>query len=247
MLACTDSPFMAPTPTPTPTDTSTPTPTNTPTFTATHTPTVTLTPTPTITPTTSYLDWPVVFFEDFGYDNGGWTTGKGSDEKATWDISITEGKYLVKITSRVPVFFGSGQETHNLFDFFLSVEVQKIKSPDKTDYGLYFRNRQENFYYFYINALAKQYGLSMDFNNQMDGLIYWTDSDRIDPDGSNQLAVLAQGSHYTLFINGAEVNSFDDDMLSEGFVGVAYELYQGGEYLKLAFDNFKIAAPKNPL
>jgi hypothetical protein len=245
--ACAGNPLLPPTPTLTATSTATPTrtkrPTSTATSTATPTPTATATHTPTYTPTVSYLDWPIVLSVPFDFDNGTWYTGKDSDEYVTQDISITGGKHLVKATSKQSVFRFAHIIDH-LADFYVSIEVQKIKSPDQCAYGLIFRNTQKDLYFFYINATGKQYGVDLLSNKVWKPIISWTSSERIDPIGSNQLAVLAQGSHYTLFINSGEVNSIDDKTLEKGMVGIAFRLFQAGEYLQLEFDNFILTAPR---
>ncbi len=245
-LACTDPPFMAPTPTPTPTDTPTPTPTNTSTSTATHTPTVTLTFTPSLTPTTPYQDWPVVYSDDFNYNNSVWPMGKKTSEFLTQDISISGGKYLVKMSSLRTISWWATIQGKNLGDFYLSIEVRRIFSPDLSDYGLVFRKDQDNLYYFCINGLTKQYEVGVYSDHAWRILIPWKDSNRIDPADSNQLAVLAQGSHFTFFLNGETVEAIDDDTLKTGRLGLGLELYRPGEYMELEFDNFFVRAPRTP-
>ena len=249
--ACTGLPFLAPTATPTATPTDTPTttptrtrrPTSTATSTATRTPTATLTLTPTITPTTSYLDWPVVLSESFDYDNGAWETGKNETDYVTYDYSITDGKYLMKMTAKQPVFWGFIIDVDLHADFYFSIEVKKDKASDKSNYGLIFRFDQYDKYFFNINAAGKQYAVDVNSDNAWKKILYWRNSERIDPSGSNQLAVLARASQYALFINGEEVDSFSDDTLDAGKVGFAYNLYQAGEYMKLELDNFEVRAP----
>jgi hypothetical protein len=250
-LACTGNPFMAPNATPTatsiPTSTATPTrtrrPTPTATSTATTTTTATITHTPTLTSTAYYLDWPVILYEPFDYDNGIWYTGKGSDEDITWDYSITDGKYIVAVSSIQSIFHWNYVTDETLVDFYYSIEVKKNKSPDKTSYGLVFRHNQEGLYYFYINATGKLYGVLKYSESTWKQLMYWSSVEKIDPIGSNQLSVLAQGYQFTLFINGEEVNSFKDDTFDSGMVGLGFDLYQAGEYLELEFDNFEVRAP----
>jgi hypothetical protein len=245
--ACGAIPFLAPAATPTPTSTPSPTATATatPTSTPTATPTVTKTPTATITPTTYYLDWPVVDSETFEYDNGGWETGRKTDNFVLTDLSITGGKYLVKITSQTPRFWYNKINVPDFTDFYESVEVRSINSPVTTNYGVIFRFHQVNFYYFYINAPAQKYGVDLRSGNAWEKIIFGKDSDHIDPAGPNQLAVLAYGPDFTLFLNGAEVDSFHDETLEAGTAGIGCNLFQGGEYMALAFDNFLVKAPLN--
>ncbi len=245
--ACGAIPFLAPAATPTPTGTPTPTatPTATPTPTPTLTPTASNTPTATITPTTSYLDWPVVDSEAFEYDNGGWETGRKTDVYVVTDLSITGGKYLVKITSQEPRFWFNKINVPDFTDFYESVEVRSLNSPETTNYGVIFRFQQKNFYYFYLNAPAKKYGVDLRSGNTWEKIIFGKDSNQIDPAGPNQLAVLAYGPEFTLFLNGVEVDSFHDETLNAGTAGIGCNLFKAWEYMALAFDNFLVKAPQN--
>lgn len=246
---CTGMPFLvsSPTPTSTLTGTHTPTPTSTPTAsitpTPTLTPTATLTQTPTFTPTVSYLDWPVVYSNDFEYDTGEWFSGKDTSEFATINISITGGKYLIKITSKKPCVEVSRRSEETFSDFYVSAEVKAVKAPAKTEYGLAFRYSQAAQYYFTINAAIQEYEVVTVQDEERKIILYWRKSERIDPTGSNQLAVLAKGSEYTLFINGEKVNSFRDDTQEAATIGLAYFLYRARDYLALEFDNFFVSAP----
>jgi hypothetical protein len=246
---CTGIPLLAssPTPTATLTGTLTPTPTSSPTASATPTPTLTptatLTETPTLTPTVSYLDWPVTYSNDFEYDTGEWFSGKDASEFATINISITGGKYLIKITSKKPCVEVSRRSEETFSDFYVSAEVKAVKAPAKTEYGLAFRYSQAAQYYFTINAAIQEYEVVTVQAEERRIILYWRKSEWIDPAGSNQLAVLAQGSQYTLFINGEKVDSFRDDAPDEATIGLAYFLYRASEYMALEFDNFFVSAP----
>jgi hypothetical protein len=245
--ACSDIPRLASTPpptvTPAATASTTGTSTATATFSATPPPTVTITPPPTLTPTASYLDWPVIHSEDFEFDQGGWLTGKGTDELTTTDLSITGGKYLLKITARQPVFWRNQLFLRIPADFFLSIEVRMIKASAQARYGLLFRDSPESDFFFFINAGIKQYGLLKRSGNDWEKIIPAAGCRWIDPAGANRLAVLAQGSEYTLFINGEMVDSFGEDGLNSGGVAVSVILYHAGEYMALEFDNFFVTAP----
>jgi hypothetical protein len=239
-LACSAVPFLAPTATPTPT--VTPTPTATPSVTP--TPTVTLTPTRTITPTVSYLDWPIVLSDTFDDEYNGWYTGTDDDEYAASEISIEGGKYVIKVTAKKPFSWRLYPDTGNLGDLYLSVDVKKNKGAADTYYGLYFRGSSYDCYTFSINTDTKQYRLSLLNNSEWEKLIGWTRFQKIDPAGANQLAVLAQGSQFTLFINGEEVDTFEDDTLNRGEVGVYFGMGTPGDTIELEFDNFDVTAPK---
>jgi hypothetical protein len=237
--ACTGIPLLEPTATPIPTNTPTATATPTPTL----TPTATLTDTATITPTVSYFDWPVVFSDSFNDNSNGWDTGKSSDEYASVDISITGGKYLFTVIDKKSVFAWYNSFLGNLGDCYVSVDVRKIAGTTAADYGLVFRAGAD-YYAFTINADTKQYDVYEYADYEWTPIIRFTRSEVIDPKGVNRLALLAQGSAFTLFINGEEIRTFEDKTLISGTAGVAFEMGRTGDLLKLEFDNFEIRAPQ---
>ncbi len=57
-----------------------------------------------------------------------------------------------------------------------------------------------------------------------------------------KLAVVAENTHYTLYINGAYVAEFDDDRLSNGYGGVFISMDEGDTSV-VEFDNFTVNAP----
>ncbi len=237
-LACNTFDFLVATPT------ATSTPTATRTLTPTLTPTATITPTRTITPTVSYLDWPVEFSDTFDDKYGGWYTGTDSDEYATLNVSITGGKYNFRITARKPVFTQLSPDLENLKDFFLAVDIQKLSGAVTADFGLIFRNRGD-FFYFSINPDTRRYAIYAFDNDEWDTITQPKRFASIDANGVNRLAVLAQGSTFTLFINDEEVETFEDDMSDRGTVGLGFGLAKGGDTLNLAIDNFAVSTPKS--
>ncbi len=236
-LACTSFDFLLATPTPTST------PTASPTLTPTLTPTATITPTRTIAPTVSYLDWPVVFSDPFDDEYGGWYTGTESDEFVSSVVSITDGKYNIRMTAKKPVFWRLKPDLGYLDDFYATVEMQKISGADTSDFGLVFRN-MDGYYYFGINAPSRRYTLLAFIDEEWLTFTQFKRALEIDPTGINRLSVLAQGSTFTVFINDEEVETFEDDELDRGSVGIGLGLLKAGNTLNLEVDNFEVTAPK---
>jgi hypothetical protein len=241
-LACSSIPFLAPTATPT--ATSTPTATLTPTPTATLTPTRTLPPTGTITPTVSSQDWPIVLSDSFDDNDNGWPVGEYDDEYVRGTRSISDGKYLIEITAKRPLFWWSPPDVESWQDVYLSVEGTKLEGPADSNYGLVFRDSGEMEYYFQILPESQEYGAFMFDGQTWSALVDHTFSSLIERHGSNQLAVLAQGSHFTFFINRQEVDTATDDTLKKGRGGVGFCVYHAGDELRLESDHFELRAPK---
>jgi hypothetical protein len=238
-LACSSIPFLAPSPTPTATTTPTPTETSTPTI----TPTVTPTFTPSLTPTQSYLDWPVVLSDSFGDNSNGWYVGTVNNEYLRDVVSITGGRYVVDATAYKSVFSRLFARTRVLSDFYLIVEAEKTGTIN-SDFGLVFRDNSTDQYYFAISSDEQSYSLDLYDAGEWKNLIDWRSTSQIKTAGPNQIAVLALGSSFTLFINGETVDQFSDSTLKAGKVGFGFSLAKAGDKAVFGFDNFEVRAPK---
>jgi hypothetical protein len=201
--------------------------------------------TPAITEITSYLDWPVVFSDSFDEDTNGWPTDTADGEYAALEPSITGGKYLVVMTAKKSAFWWFHPDLGDLDDFFVSVTAEKVSGTADAEYGLVFR-LGEDYYSFGITKETQKYSVYLWFDEKWEDVLDRTFSELIDPKGPNRLAVLAQGSDFTLFINGEEVDTFQDDSLSSGEVGVGINLNKTGDTVRLKFDDFEVKAPREP-
>ena len=68
-------------------------------------------------------------------------------------------------------------------------------------------------------------------------------STALQPAGANRLAVLAEGSHFRLFINDRLVGELDDARLTSGAVLLAIEAPLAGGNVAFEVDNFELRAP----
>jgi hypothetical protein len=230
-------------PTATPTATSTLTPTFTSTHTPTETPTITVVPTETTAPTQSYTDWPVAVSDSFDNNENGWPVDPVDDELIKGTFTIEDGKYLAKIQAKSSLIEWLEPNMRSVKSLYASVSVFQTGGAEEADYGLVFRESSGNFYYFGISVSAKAYILLM-YNNGWSTLIKPVRANEINPDQPNELAVLADGSFLSLFINGEFMDRYDDETLVRGTVGVAMTLYNAGDQLEMEFDDFKVRAPK---
>jgi hypothetical protein len=238
-LACSSIPFLAPTATPT--ATSTPTSTRTPT----PTPTPTATATPTITPTESYRDWPIVLSDSFDDNDNNWLTGEYDNEYIKGTLSVADGKFLIDITAKKPASWWFAPNMEKVRDFHVSVDANMLDGPADANYGIIFRRTTVFDYYFQIQPGTQEYRLSMFDGQAWSTLIADTFSAQIEHHGSNRIEVLAQGFHFTFFINGREVDAVEDTTLYSGLAGIGFSVYHIGDVLKLEFDHFEVRAPKN--
>ncbi len=79
-------------------------------------------------------------------------------------------------------------------------------------------------------------------DNEWIRLLDWTETSLVHPGERNQLAVLAEGTHYKFFINGELAHELDDDQLSGGAFGLGVDVWDV-EGITFEFDNLQVYEP----
>lgn len=237
--------------------------TNTPTVTpsATPSPTVTASPTLDVTATAIALqatDTAVAYQtsvanaaitgrsilkEAFDSNKNNWQVEKTDDDYALTTYKIADGNYTWDVTAHQPLISWVTANTNAVSDFYVTIEIKQASGPDSADYGVVFReDANSNFYYFGINEQG-QYALYL-YNQDWSTLIDWTQSDFIQPDEFNKITVLAEGSHFTFFINNQYLTEITDDSIKSGTVALAVELATESDQAVFQFDNIELRTPK---
>ena len=213
-----------------PSASTTPTPTATPTATPTETPLPTHTPTPA----------PVIYIQD-DFSKPGDSTWylEFIEDPSLEEAEITDGRY--RLFSKNLEFPTQVTYYQRQADFAASVDIQFPAGAGRGSAGLIFRHGSN--YEGYRVAIS---GNGFYFLDKYDGqeltyLIDWRGSSAIrrEPGAVNQVAVLAEGAHLTLVINGQVVDEFDDSEFTEGDFALALTNFDpaGTEVL---FDNFLV-------
>lgn len=234
-----------------------PSPTITPFLEATATPI----PTPNLTATaailqatdtaTAYLataanaesNWRVVLKDTFDSNKNNWYVKPTDDEYAKTIYEIKNGKYTWDSTAYQGVINQISIGDTSLSDFYLSVDIQQVSGPNSADYGVTFReDTNSNFYYFGIDGRG-EYGFSL-YNKDWSTLINWTSSSLIRPGQANRITVLAEGSHFTFFINDQYLTEMSDDTLKNGTTALAIEEANKDDHAVFEFDNVELTTPK---
>jgi concanavalin A-like lectin/glucanase superfamily protein len=192
---------------------------------------------------TARAEWPLVLKDDFSQPDNDWETGKSDDRFSTGTVSITGGKYRFDLKANDGfIWWSRAINNTSTTDFYAAVDAQQITGPTSADYGIVFRWQHGNYYYFKINE-SGQFALSLDYFEKWETLVNWTSASAIRPGEVNRLAVGAEASHFTLYVNGEQVGEADDSRLPGGTAGVAVELNQAGDQAVFQFDNFEWRAP----
>jgi len=243
----------------TPTSTSTPTITRTPTVTPTSTNTPTPTPNMTATQqalldvtntaqvfqaTAAYVarEWKIVLEDNFDSNKNGWGIESSDTEYAKSVIKLADGKYSWDISTHKLEITWESANTPPLGDFVMSVDARQISGPDTAEYGLTFRE-DVDFHNYYFGITNKgEYFLDLYYYNWIP-LIDHTKSELILPNEYNRLTVIAEGSHFTFFINDQYLTEFTDEGMQHGGVGLFSLLQRSNQQAVFEFDNFELRAP----
>jgi len=151
------------------------------------------------------------------------------------------GKYVWGIQANKGVFWSDTSYLAGMGkgDFYLSVEATKTNGPADADCRLILRSDGGRYYSFAVNANG--FGFSL-YDKTWKTLQKWTASSaiRTGTGQPNRLAVLVEGSHFSLFINDTLVGEVTDDTLQGGSAGLAVELEKQGDKARFEFDNFEL-------
>jgi len=187
-------------------------------------------------------DWPIVIEEDFDTNKVPLLKGSFKDQNISGSRFILDGTYHWEISVNDQTYFDTVYYSESFSDFYLAVDVQKLRGHRASSYGVMFRcpNSYDG-YLFYVSNRGYFRVLVLD-SNEWVPLINSTYSSAIKSIDTNRLAVIAIGPHYDFYINGEHVGDLTDTRFDTGKVGfaVGFEEKATGEY---TFDNFVVRQP----
>ena len=181
----------------------------------------------------------VLFSDDFSDPGSGW-------DRASTDKGITDyadGIYRIWVnTDNTDIWANPGK---NFTDTIIEVEATKVGGPDDNDFGIQCRYQDTQNYYFFIISSDGFYGigLTQNGNQSLLGEDQLLPSDAIKQGNvTNSIRVNCIGNTLTLFANGTQLISVQDDTFSSGDVGLLAGTYNevGTD---IHFDNFVVLEP----
>jgi hypothetical protein len=224
-LACsaaqrTPTPAPIPTATEPPEATATSAPTPKPAATSTRAPAATSTRAPTVAPSSPG----VLFNDDFSSqtasEDNGWVFDTGESVDTTW----APNQFIITLKKKqwIGLSWPDGS-----YDNFGAEAVAQPTTDQYAEYGIVFRvsgdNTDTRSYYTFAVTTDGKYYVQKKVNGK------WVDTNPVKMTASsyvkkgqarNTLAVLAQGSQISLYINGSPVKTITDDSITEGQVGI---------------------------
>lgn len=185
--------------------------------------------------------WPVQFEDTFDQvdEAKDWPLGSQDDPLASISWSITGGKYDWEAEAKDSFVWWAYPTLDSASDFYLAASARQLSGPGTGEYGLVYRITENDDYYLFELSADGQFAVFLNDVNGWEALLDWQDSDAIQLEGVNQMAVIAQGEQFYFFINGQKVADLYDDRLAEGKVGLLIGLSNEGDAGRWEFDNFE--------
>jgi len=164
---------------------------------------------------------------------------------ATW----TDGAYRLQARQAARFVAVGAPIDQPPSDVIVSATFRKTGGPPGGGYGLVLRdqgpvprdgaNQTMSAYVFEAGDVG-EFGIWRRDGGHWVDLVSWSPSAIVRPGGSpNDLAVRAVGKRFTFTINGTQVASIDDGVLTAGGVGV----FVGGDFNEVALDHFTVEQP----
>lgn len=221
----------------TPSATSTPDPTSTMTPTPaadTATPTATTSPTPLISPTVEFN----LVFED-RFTSQTWAVQTGEDFGFGY---LDEGYtiYINLVNAAIWSLRGSG----TLSDVRVETDARRYDGPVDGYYGVVCRHSDEDNYYAMMISDAGTYGIARMEDGSLEFIYESTDEfDIIQPGEINRITGECVGSRISLFVNGTEMVSLEDDTHQSGSNGLVAKTRLAPNFQAL-YTYFAISTPE---
>jgi hypothetical protein len=187
--------------------------------------------------------WRVILCDTFNTNRNDWPLGDYEGERAIGNRSLTGGQLVWEAEALDDVIWWAVPDVSSVFDFYLTVDTRRTGGNKDAQYGVIFRKADGDNYGLFKIKDSQHFKLSLRHEGEWDTVIDWTEATAIRPGDPNRLTVLAEGSHYTFYINDQYVGEADDDRLSRGQAGLAVELLDAGDTATFEFDNFEVRAP----
>ncbi len=181
-----------------------------------------------------------ILFEDyFDSDANGWSTGQFEDEYTVDDIAIEDGKYTLNIMAMQSAYVERNPPNQEFSDFILTLEATPYDTAEHYSYGIAFRENAEGHGYSFEIGNDGLYAVLL-FDGEWKKLKDWSSTDAIRIGETNELTIIADGEIMTFFVNGQELTTLEDDVVSAGTIGLVVHMFDDDTVARVDFDNLVI-------
>ncbi|MGB7876930.1 MAG: hypothetical protein WBL25_21305, partial [Anaerolineales bacterium] len=189
--------------------------------------------------------WPLILQESFDNNDNQWDMWNVDDTDKKESMQIENGVFQWGLQIKKPdAWYWEIAPLTSYSNFYYSVKVRRIGKPTEEQvnqaiWGIIFRRQGNDLYAFLLNDLQEYY-LSLNSDGSWIDLVGQTKSSLVNSDRSNELAVIADGTEITLFINGTPIKTINDKTLLNGNVGFYAGLIYPDDEVRFEFDDFEL-------
>lgn len=184
----------------------------------------------------------VLYQDNFGTNTGDWLLESDLDANA----SYVDGRLQLEITS--PNLIAWAELTERQFDDFeLEVDASQLAGPEDNSYGVILRMENPSAYYRFDISGDGYYAFTRRDEDEGEGGRWvwitedWLESEAIHRGNStNKIRIVAQESHFSIYVNGQLVTEADDDTYRKGLIGLNAGAFDEPG-VKIGFDNLTIS------
>jgi serine/threonine protein kinase len=201
-----------------------------------------------VEPTTALdglLDGDLLLKESFDSNRRGWFTGEFDDQLGLYQAKIVNGRYRLSREAEQSIFFSEEPSESGEFDnFIVTVDAIPGVESDPFGYGLTFRNDSDELFYTFEVYSEGYFRIRLHTTDQWQILVDETPMAAIKANELNQLAVQADGSMLSFFVNGEIATTIEDHTLESGKIGVLINV-KADKKGTIEFDNLVIRELSN--
>lgn len=187
-----------------------------------------------------YLAYPPSFEEDFTGNINNWPTGSATLEFGEVNRLLQAGQYQWTINTSKQDLVYAWPDLDKQTDFYFAADVQQTGGSNDDNYGIIFRSQgSDSFYFFGINNW-KVGTVYLQQNGKHKMLLQRSLLDSIKPGGINRLAIVAETSHFTFYVNDVYIDELEDATFPNGNIGLGVEIRYQDEGVDFNFDNLEV-------
>ncbi|MEM7345309.1 MAG: protein kinase [Chloroflexota bacterium] len=208
---------------------------------------------PTLAPTDTPAPEPeptvivrILFEDDFSSNAKEWGVGELSNDKLdrVWDVS--NGQLKLSMASNSDTWSALRIPNFSAKDFLLNFDAEILEQSGEFSSGdpavrITFRSTDDSFYRVFFDNNA--YRVDVVNGDDERRLVDWTRDSaiRLEEGVVNTFAILVKDSKISLFANGQEIVSFNDETVDgSGIIALGATLFEAGQSATIIFDNLVV-------
>jgi len=189
--------------------------------------------------------WPLVLQSDFDWLENAWDIGTEENELLSGVRKIQDGKYLweAQVEQRY-VWWSIPESDRTLFDYFLTVEGQRVSGPMDSGYGVVLRYIDEdNFMVFMVEDRPSKALVRAKVEGEWKTIYSLpVPGDSFQFGDVNRITVIAEGPKIKFIVDDKYYGEFKDFQFGFGKTGLGIEL-DARDHGRFSFDNFELRGP----